>query len=70
VPDKLNDGKQVQKNELGVTAADGGGCGTIVVDPCLRTLFCISTSTRSSFIVLVGNRQGSSLGSVDMHLMR
>ena len=55
-PNELYDGKQVQKDEHGVTAAGGGGCRTIVVDACLgaRALLCFSASARNLFIVLVG----------------
>lgn len=40
---------------FGVTAAGGGGSRTIVVDPWLRDLLCISASARTLFIVLMGN---------------
>ena len=58
MPDELNDGKQVQENER-VMGAGGGGCRTIVVDPCsrARALLSFSASARNWFhwfIVLVG----------------
>jgi hypothetical protein len=56
VPDEINDGKQVQKNELGVTAAGGGGCESIVVDSCLWILLFFSASARILSIVLGGKR--------------